>query len=63
MEGDRLKVDALAVDPLARLGGNEYATLEKLFCRSSKIKNKESSSWIALLPQKFKLALITKPNH
>ncbi|MEH0712940.1 flavin reductase family protein [Vibrio owensii] len=31
MEGDRLKVDALAVDPLARLGGNKYATLEKTF--------------------------------
>ncbi|MGR5209775.1 flavin reductase family protein [Vibrio rotiferianus] len=31
MEGDRLKVDALAVDPLARLGGSDYATLEKTF--------------------------------
>ncbi len=39
MEGDRLKVDALAVDPLARLGGNEYATLEKLFL--SLVQNKE----------------------
>lgn len=30
-QSDRLKVDALAVDPLSRLGGSEYATLEKTF--------------------------------
>ncbi|MDF2152329.1 flavin reductase family protein [Vibrio sp. CAU 1672] len=30
-DGDRLSVDALAVNPLARLGGSEYATLEKTF--------------------------------
>ena len=31
MQGDRLKVDALAVDPLSRLGGSEFATLDKTF--------------------------------
>ena len=30
-QGDRLKVDALAVDPISRLGGSEYATLDKTF--------------------------------
>ncbi|MBY8123221.1 flavin reductase family protein [Vibrio fluvialis] len=31
MQGERLNVDALTLDPLSRLGGGEYATLEKTF--------------------------------
>ena len=30
-ESERLKVDALALDPLSRLGGGEYATLSNVF--------------------------------
>ncbi|MFV8462619.1 flavin reductase family protein [Vibrio campbellii] len=30
-ENDRLKIDALALDPLSRLGGGEYATLSNVF--------------------------------
>ncbi|MGI9889803.1 flavin reductase family protein [Vibrio chagasii] len=30
-ESDRLKIDALALDPLSRLGGGEYATLSNVF--------------------------------
>ncbi|PMM51340.1 flavin reductase family protein [Vibrio splendidus] len=30
-DSDRLKVDALALDPLSRLGGGEYATLSNVF--------------------------------
>jgi len=29
-EGNRLKIDAKALDPIARLGGNDYATLGDL---------------------------------
>ena len=31
VQDDRLTVDALTLDPLSRLGGGEYATLEKTF--------------------------------
>ena len=30
-ESERLKVDALALDPLSRLGGGEFATLSNVF--------------------------------
>ncbi|MEZ8502646.1 flavin reductase family protein [Vibrio splendidus] len=30
-ESERLKIDALALDPLSRLGGGEYATLSNVF--------------------------------
>lgn len=30
-ESDRLEIDALALDPLSRLGGGEYATLSNVF--------------------------------
>ncbi|GAL31982.1 hypothetical protein JCM19240_5413 [Vibrio maritimus] len=29
MQNERLVIDALKVDPLSRLGGNDYATLDK----------------------------------